>query len=110
MTVDNENCTKLAAKFQEKFGTFPIVIFDEHRECEDRGNHQRTYVADTGRLHLLNDFSLGYVEHLFEAALEGKPYKRTSWKYSFSDCEDWYAVLAAPPEGREIIEIEIEIL
>lgn len=56
-------------------------------------------------------FEYGYVQNTIEDALNGKLHQTSSRKYSFGDCDTWYADLIADSNCTfpEII-VEVEIL
>jgi hypothetical protein len=52
----------------------------------------------------------GYIDHLVKDALEDKLVQRTSSKYSFGDCEDWYLPLKPYRDCTDpVVEITVNI-
>ena len=104
------------------YGDLPIIMECVHVVRYDSHDDHWSATYDIRKLMELDDFALGYVRHIIKTSIEHPPVKSDdvisgkrrvyltgSVKYSFRDCEDWYAsaIVNTIPADACVIDVDI---
>ena len=104
------------------YGDVPIIMECFHTISYNSHDDYWSATYDVRKLMELDDFDLGYVQHIIKTSLEypsvksddvvsGKRrvYLTGSEKYSFRDCEDWYVAATVDGIPTEAFVVAVDI-